>query len=71
MPEYQVCVIRDDGRVISRADLFCDDVEQAKKWAKALVDADPIELWEGSTRIERFDPDRSRAASVSRSRVQR
>jgi hypothetical protein len=36
--------------------LFCDGVEQAKEWAKALVDSNPVELWEGSTRTERFDP---------------
>jgi hypothetical protein len=56
MPEYQVHVLRDDGHVISTVDLFCDGVEQAKEWAKALVDSKPVELWEGSIRIERFDP---------------
>ena len=56
MPEYKVCILRDDGRVSNRVDLFCNGVEQAKEWAKALVDGNPIELWEGSFRIERFDP---------------
>jgi hypothetical protein len=36
--------------------LFCDGVERAKEWAKGLIDGRPIELWKGSTRIERFDP---------------
>jgi hypothetical protein len=31
MPEYKVYVLRDDGHVISRVDLFCDGVEQAKE----------------------------------------
>lgn len=56
MSEYQVHVLRDDGDVICRVDLFCDGVERAKDWAKALVDEKPVELWEGSIRIERFDP---------------
>jgi hypothetical protein len=36
MPEYKVYVLRDDDHVISRIDLFCNGVEQAKEWAKAL-----------------------------------
>ena len=71
MPEYKVYVLRDDDHVINRVDLFCGGVEQAKEWAKALVDANPIELWEGQTRIERFVPDALRAASIGGSPVQR
>jgi hypothetical protein len=56
MPEYKVYVLRDDGDVISRVDLFCDGVQQAKEWAKALVDGKPVELWDGPRRIARFDP---------------
>jgi hypothetical protein len=41
---------------ISRVDLFCDGVKQAKEWAQALVDDKPVELWDGSTRIARFEP---------------
>jgi len=36
MPEYKVYVLRNDGRVISRINLFCDGVKRAKEWAKAL-----------------------------------
>jgi hypothetical protein len=56
MPQYKVHILRDDGHVISRVDLFCDGVEQAKEWAKALFVTKPVELWEGSMRIARFDP---------------
>jgi hypothetical protein len=56
MPQYKVYVLRDDGQAINRVNLFCYGEERAKKWAKGLVDRNPIELWEGSTRIERFDP---------------
>jgi hypothetical protein len=48
--------MRDDGHVIGRIELSCDRVEQAKAWAKALFVTKPVELWEGSMRIERFDP---------------
>ena len=56
MPMYQVYVLRDDGHVMGRIDLFCDGVEHAKECAKALFESKPVELWEGSTRLERFDP---------------
>jgi hypothetical protein len=56
MPQYKVYVLRDDGHVIGRIELSCDRVEQAKEWAKALFLTKPVELWEGSMRIERFDP---------------
>jgi hypothetical protein len=56
MPEYKVYVLSDDGQVIGRIELSCDRVEQVKAWAKALFVTKPVELWEGSMRIERFDP---------------
>jgi hypothetical protein len=58
MPKYKMYVLRDDGHVITRAHLYCEDVEKAKKLAKALIDGRPVELWKGWTRIERFDPTR-------------
>ena len=56
MPEYKVYVLRDDGHVISRVNVFCDGVNQAEEWAKALVDGQPVELWKGWIRIQRFEP---------------
>jgi hypothetical protein len=58
MPLYKVYVLRDDGHVIGQIDLFCDGVEHAKECAKALIVTKPVELWEGSMRIERLDPTR-------------
>jgi hypothetical protein len=55
MPLYKVYVLRDDGHVIGQIDLFCDGVENAKECAKAFFESKPVELWEGSMRIERFD----------------
>jgi hypothetical protein len=65
MREYKVYVPRDDGHVIHRVDLFCDDVERAKEWAKALVDDKPVEPWDGSIQIARFEPWHGRHANRS------
>jgi hypothetical protein len=73
MPAYKVYVLRDDGHVISEVDLFCDGgVEKAKEIAQGLVDENPVELWDGSTRIAPFEPwhgphaNRSAPAGVKR-----
>ena len=65
MREYKVCVLKNDGHVVSRVDLFCGGVEQAKEWARALVEDKPVELWDGSVRIARFDPWHGRHANRS------
>jgi len=56
MPKYKMYILSDDGHVTTRANLYCDGVQQAKELAKALVDSKPVELWKGLIRIERFDP---------------
>lgn len=53
---YRAFVIGRDGHVMGRVDLLCADEEEAKERARQLVDGHAIELWEGSRRIERFDP---------------
>ena len=66
MPAYKVYVLRDDDHVISEANLFCDGgAEKAKEIAKRLVDQNPLELWDGSTRIARFEPWHGRHANRS------
>jgi hypothetical protein len=64
MSKFKVYVLRDDGDVISRVDLFCN-VEQAKEWAKGLVDDKPVELWKGAVRIARLEPWHGRHANKS------
>jgi hypothetical protein len=56
MPKYKMYILIDDDHVITRANLYCDGVQQARELAKALVDGKPVELWKGLIRIERFDP---------------
>ena len=45
-----------DGRVVNRIDLVCVSDADARERAKLLVEVHPIELWEGTRRIERFEP---------------
>jgi hypothetical protein len=65
MPEYKVYVLRDDGHVISRVDLFCDGVEQAKEWAKALVDGSPLNFGTARPGLACFEPWHGRHANRS------
>jgi hypothetical protein len=65
VPQYKVYELRDDGHVISQVDLFCDGAERAKEWARAFVDCEPVEVWDGSTRIARFEPWHGRHANRS------
>jgi hypothetical protein len=55
---YRAFVIGLDGHVIDRVDLFCASEEDARERARQLVDGHAIELWEGTRRIERFEPPR-------------
>jgi hypothetical protein len=50
MPEYKVCVLRDDDHVISRVDLFCDDVSRSKSERKRFSMASPLSF--GKARCE-------------------
>ena len=44
------------GEAITRIDLHCESVEEAKERAKQLVQDRPVELWEGPIRIAKFEP---------------
>jgi hypothetical protein len=54
--EYKAYAIGPDGRIALRVDLVCEDDESAKERARQLVDAHPIELWQGKRFLCRFDP---------------
>ena len=58
MQEYRPFVIGPDGHVISRIDLLCASEEDAGKRVRQLVRGEAVELWEGTRRIERFEPQR-------------
>ena len=57
MAEYRAYVIGTDGHIERRVDLVLPDETTALQRAKQLVDGHAVELWEGATRIERFEPE--------------
>jgi hypothetical protein len=54
--EYKAYAIGPDGSITLRIDLVCEDDESARERARQLVDACPIELWQGERFLGRFDP---------------
>ena len=54
--EYKAYAIGPDGHITLRVDLVCEDDDSARERARQLVDAYPIELWEGKRFLGRFDP---------------
>ena len=54
MQDFCILVIGEDGHVTSRVDLWCADEEDAKEWAKQLVDRQDVELWHRDQRIAIF-----------------
>ncbi|RXH00973.1 hypothetical protein [Bradyrhizobium zhanjiangense] len=55
MKHYRAFQIEPDGRVFGCVNLVCDNDEQAKREAAALVLLHRIELWRLDQRIARFD----------------
>ena len=52
---YRAFQIEPDGHVFGCINLVCDDDDQAKREAAALVLAHRIELWRLDRRIAKFD----------------
>ncbi|MBR0903604.1 hypothetical protein [Bradyrhizobium liaoningense] len=52
---YRAFQIDPDGQVFGCINLVCDNDEQAKRQAAALVQMRRIELWRLGQRIARFD----------------
>jgi len=53
---YRALELTCEGETITRIDLHCENVQEAKERAKQLVQDRPVELWEGPMRIARFEP---------------
>lgn len=47
MIEYQMRILRTDGRLRWAIALFCPDDDSAKEYARQVVDGYDIELWQG------------------------
>lgn len=58
LKHYRAFQIHPDGHVFGCINLVCDDDEQAKRKAAALVLVHRIELWRLDRRIAKFDAPR-------------
>jgi hypothetical protein len=56
MREFRAYLIDADGHITGRIDLVVQDEKEAKETAKQLVDGHAVELWEGATKLARFEP---------------
>ena len=57
MNGYYAFVIGEDGHVTKRIEIICENDEQARCYARQLVDGHAIELWQEARMIETFDPE--------------
>jgi hypothetical protein len=57
VPEYRAYIFDADGHVEQTIDLKVVTEREARKRAKQLVDECVVELWNGSIRIARFEPE--------------
>jgi hypothetical protein len=58
MPGYYAYLIGHDGRISQRAELVCEDDEEAKRVTKQMVDGHAIELWQEARMIATFEPEK-------------
>ena len=55
MAGYYAYLIGVDGRSHKRVAIVCDDDEEAKRFARQLVDGHAIELWHEARKIATFE----------------
>lgn len=56
VPAYRAIIIAKSGTVVNVLRLHAEDDKQACEHAKAMVDGDAVELWDGLRFIEHFPP---------------
>jgi hypothetical protein len=54
MQKYRAYIIAPGGHIQRRVDLVCANEVAAKEQAKALVDGQDLELWQGARKLARF-----------------
>lgn len=57
MGEYRAYIIGADGHIKRRIEIEAQDESAARERAKQFVDGHAVELWEGATKIDRFEPE--------------
>jgi hypothetical protein len=60
MKGYYAYIIGDDGHIVNRVDVLCDDDDEAKRCAQQLVDGHAVELWQEARMIASFEPEKQR-----------
>jgi hypothetical protein len=55
--EFRAYEVGRDGRIVRRIDFVCEDETGARHQARRLMRGIPVELWEGSKLIDRFEPE--------------
>lgn len=56
MTSYRVYFLNAQGGINRAVELDCSDDDQAQEAARALAAQQPVELWERSRLIGRYDP---------------
>jgi two-component sensor histidine kinase len=56
MAGYFAYLIDVDGSISKRVAIACDDDEEAKRFAKQMVDGHALELWQDARKIATFEP---------------
>lgn len=55
--EFRAYEVGQDGRIVRRIDFVCEDETDARRQARRIIKGIPVELWEGSKLIDRFEPE--------------
>ena len=56
MPNFRAYIIDADGHIQRRIDLEVANESAARDRARQLVDGHAVELWDGATKLARFEP---------------
>jgi hypothetical protein len=57
MTGYYAYILGDDGHIVNRVDVLCDDDEEVKRCAQQLVDGG---LWQEARKVASFEPEKHR-----------
>jgi len=56
MPGYYAYIFDEKDHIKGRVEIISDNDDEARRLAKQLLDGSPVELWEQSRKVERFEP---------------
>lgn len=56
LPNYRIYFLNGQGRIVRALDIDCADDDEARLKARELAVAEPVELWERTRLLGRFEP---------------